>query len=465
VSNEACGRVRDHLFRLGAAGRGARPPDCIHLDNLTSTGTRATEYTNKNDWLLLNAQGTEEPKRTIPGLQIEGYFLDEPSRTTLTPGNAYGKRDKNGNKVYPYDSQFVIRFPDPEHWKGRLVITGSPGVRGQYANDIIISDHVLDKGCAFASTDKGNSGLRFYIADQAPGDALAEWHRRIKQLAEVVKEAAKEYYGHFGKELKYTYVTGNSNGGYLTRYALENDRDDLYDGGVDWQGTLFTDPDKSYSHPEDKGPNLLTFLPQALKYYPHYPLRDARNALIRAGFESDQDFLWEYYHNFYWNLVQRIYREEFDPYYIGDDADYNYAVRIDPNKNPSGKDAAEAIKGAVKRVSLTGDIKKRLITLHGTLDALFPIKKSSDRYEELVREAKKEDVDRYHRYYKIEGGTHVDSLYDSFPDKLRPILPCYKAAFDRLVDWVEGKVPPPDNQTIPKPSRGDVVNSCPELEK
>jgi hypothetical protein len=86
-----------------------------------------------------------------------------------------------------------------------------------------------------------------------------------------------------------------------------------------------------------------------------------------------------------------------------------------------------------------------------------------------------------YRYYKIEGGTHVDSLYDylgpdpiknpdyklrdKFREKLRPMLPCYKAAFDRLVEWVEEKKPPPKNQTIPKPTEGDVVNSCPELKK
>jgi hypothetical protein len=46
-----------------------------------------------------------------------------------------------------------------------------------------------------------------------------------------------------------------------------------------------------------------------------------------------------------------------------------------------------------------------------------------------------------------------------FREKLRPILPCYRAAFDRLVDWVEDGVSPPDNQTVPKPE-GDVVNSC-----
>jgi len=115
----------------------------------------------------------------------------------------------------------------------------------------------------------------------------------------------------------------------------------------------------------------------------------------------------------------------------------------------------------VKQVSLSDDIGKPLITLHGTLDALLPVTKTSDKYAELVEKAGRSGM---HRYYRIEGGTHVDALYDSFPDKLRPMLPCYRAAFDRLVEWVEEGHEPPRNHTIPKPG-GDIVNSCSELGK
>src|SRR3712207_7217118 len=52
-----------------------------------------------------------------------------------------------------------------------------------------------------------------------------------------------------------TYLAGISNGGYLVRWQLEN-RPELYDGGVDWEGPLFT-PD---------GPNLFTYLPTAVRY-------------------------------------------------------------------------------------------------------------------------------------------------------------------------------------------------------
>lgn len=474
MSNGLCDDIGTYLRGKGAVGGEARPPDCVRLKDLTTAGT-FPNHTNAFDWggfepdappsafrSRLHVRDAEKPKRKAPGLQIDGYFSDETSSTTLMPGNRFGKRKDDDSKAFSCDSQFVIRFPNPEHWEGRLVICGAPGNRGQYANDFIIGDHVLSRGCAFASTDKGNSGFRFYGADQQPGDAMAEWNRRIEQLTEVVKGAAKEYYGKHGKELKHTYITGCSNGGYLTRYALENDRDDLYDGGVDWQGPLWVDPAGPASDPLDLGPNLLTFLPWALKYYPDWrdnKSRAAHDAMVSAGFEPGSEFLWQYYYDYYWNLTQRIYREDFDPYYVGNDAEYNYADRINPQKN---EDWAQNIRDAVKRVSLTGDIKKPLITLHGTLDALLPITKTSDKYAQLVNDAGRSDM---HRYYRIEGGTHIESLYDSHPDKLRPMLPCYKAAFDRLVEWVENDTPPPGNKTIPKPEVDHIVNSCPELEQ
>jgi hypothetical protein len=37
-----------------------------------------------------------------------------------------------------------------------------------------------------------------------------------------------------------------------------------------------------------------------------------------------------------------------------------------------------------------------------------------------------------HRDYVVEAGNHVDQLYDEFPNKLRPISPCYLAAFVAL---------------------------------
>ena len=67
-----------------------------------------------------------------------------------------------------------------------------------------------------------------------------------------------------------------------------------------------------------------------------------------------------------------------------------------------------------------------------------------------------------HRYYVVEAGTHVDSLYDEFPGRLRPILPCYLAALTAFERWVEdGESPGPASPSfVPKPAGGDVVDDC-----
>ena len=407
--------------------------DC--LKDLTTAGTQDTGHTDKNDWSGLNAEGTNNPTG-VPGLQVDGYFHDE--GTTPTP---------NTNNGWLHDSQFVIRFPN--HWNGKLVITGAPGIREQYANDFIISDWVLAKGYAFASTDKGNTGTSFYDDGSAPGGSVLEWHRRVEQLTRATQDAAKKYYGQAPRR---TYITGISNGGYLTRYALEN-TPELYDGGVDWEGTLF----------RAGGPNLFTYLPVALRNYPEYEAtgdQQAHDHMITAGFEPGSEFLWDEHYVTYWDLTQRIYREEFDPGYDGAlkggvplcqpgtpncDADYVY------------KDRPQRVKDAVRKVSLTGDIGKPLLTLHGDLDALLPIRTDSDVYSDLVRD--KGHANMY-RYYVIGEGNHVDSYYDNNKDKLRPILPCHRDAFKALVGFVQRGVKPPDSGYVPKPETGDVVNEC-----
>jgi len=63
-----------------------------------------------------------------------------------------------------------------------LMVAWPPGVRGQYANGVTISDWVLGGGYACASTDKGNSGTTLYGDGEAPGDAIAEWHSRVTEL-------------------------------------------------------------------------------------------------------------------------------------------------------------------------------------------------------------------------------------------------------------------------------------------
>jgi hypothetical protein len=60
----------------------------------------------------------------------------------------------------------------------------------------------------------------------------------------------------------------------------------------------------------------------------------------------------------------------------------------------------------------------------------------------------------------IGEGNHVDSYYDSNEDKLRPILPCYRDAFEAFEAFVQRGVRLPNSGYVPKPETGDVVNYC-----
>ncbi|GGR54020.1 tannase/feruloyl esterase family alpha/beta hydrolase [Streptomyces roseolus] len=409
------------------------------LDELTTAGTVASGHTDPADWAGLTPKDLAVPSG-VPGIQIDGYFPD----TSAT----------NTNHGWQHDAQFVIRLPD--RWNGGLVVAGTPGNREQYANDRAIADGVLARGYAYAATDKGNTGLAFHRDGKAPGDAIAEWNDRVTQLTRAARAVVAQRYH---RPPARTLATGMSNGGYLVRWQLEN-HPELYDGGVDWEGILW----------RSDGPNLLDFLPKAMRAYPVYAAggagaEEARRELHAAGFPAGSEFLWPYHHKVYWDLTQRVYREELDPGFDGPveagtpyclpgtpacDADYDYAAR-----------PAE-VRQAVRKIALTGRIGKPLITLHGTLDALLPIGRDSDVYARMVREAGRGAL---HRYYRIEGGTHTDSLVDVFPDGgLRPLAPCHRTAFTALEGWLAGGTRPPASRTVARPAGQDAVtlaNECP----
>lgn len=402
------------------------------LDDLTTAGTVASGHTDPADWAGLHPPGAATPKERVPGIQIDGYFPDSSTGNTTHGWN--------------HDSQFVIRLPD--RWNGGLVVSGPPGTREQYANDFVIADWVLARGYAFAATDKGNVGVEFYRDGPAPADAMAEWNSRVTQLTVAAKATLAQRYR---EQPRRTLAAGLSNGGYLVRWQLEN-QPSLYDAGLDWEGVLWR-PD---------GPNLVTFLPPAMRGYQRYAAGDqarGREEVIAAGFPAETEFLWPTYHQFYWDFTQRIFREELDPSYDGDlaagiplcasgtpncDADYNYFTR-----------PAE-VRDAVQRISLTGRIGKPMITLHGTVDTLVPIGLDSDTYRAMIESVGKGDI---HRYYRIAGGGHVDGQYGQFPDRLRPILPCFHAGLIALEQWLAGVQPPP-NATLPRPTSGDLANDC-----
>lgn len=377
------------------------------LDELTTAGTVASGHTVTADWTGLTQASLPQPSG-VPGIQIDGYFPD----TSTT----------NANHGWNHDAQFVLRLPD--RWNGGLVVSGSPGNRRQYANDRAIADFVLSKGYAFAATDKGNTGATFYKDGRHPGDAVAEWNTRVTQLTIAAKAVVAQRYGHLPRR---TLAAGISNGGYLVRWQLEN-RAWLYDGGIDWEGTLW----------RTNGPNLFDFLPPAMRNYGAYAAGDeqAHQAMLAAGYAPGSEFLWAYHNQVYWDATQRTYREEFDPTFDGTlDAGIPYCASGTPNCDADYVYASRpaSVKRAVQRVALTGRIGKPLITLQGTLDTLLPITRTGDVYAAMVRGAGRSYL---HRYHRVVNGNHTDGLVDAYPDRLVPLAPEFQKAVTELAHWL-----------------------------
>ena len=199
---------------------GAERQELACLDDLTTAGTQTNGPHRPQ---RLGGRCTPAARATrpaCPGLQVDGYFPDTSTTNTharLEPRRAV--RDPAARTTGTASSS----------------ITGAPGVRKQYANDFVISDWVLARGYAFASTDKGNTGTQLLPRRRGA-------RRRDRRVAPARDRADAR--GQGGRRAAATaappartYMTGISNGGYLTRWQLEN-RPDLYDGGVDWEGTL-----------------------------------------------------------------------------------------------------------------------------------------------------------------------------------------------------------------------------------
>jgi fermentation-respiration switch protein FrsA (DUF1100 family) len=187
--------------------------------------------------------------------------------------------------------------------------------------------------------------------------------------------------------------------------------------------------------------------------------------MYAAGFAQGSEKLWPFHKDFYWSLTQKIYRAEFDPEYDpacpGDTAlgaDLFLPCERDARYDTWFDDpASQPVHDALARVSLTGRIERPLLTLHGTLDTLLPIGTDSDVYAEMIGDQDRDDL---HRYYRIVGGNHVDSLMDKDPEHLRPMLPCFRTAFDALTAWVQDGKEPPASATVPRPAGNGATDSA-----
>jgi hypothetical protein len=384
--------------------------------------------------------------QTVPGLQLNARIASDPA------GQA----------------RFLLRLPND--WNGRLVIAGASGTRSEFNGDFAWSDYVVQQGYAYASQNKGvlnlqlstaadplscrlnpTSGVFVHFFDNDPGQPFTRWAEFMIKAAQLAREGVKAGYG---RSPRFTYAVGTSNGGYQVRRAVET-APELFDGGVDWEGTFV----------DQHAPNILTDLPPAILNFPDYvtsgfnAASTAAKNIRGAGYPPDITTgtlsLWQSYSNAFWEVTQCQWQKRLDPAYDtygSGTGTYNYVSRL----------SFSDVGAQFAAFATTGKIRRPLVTVAGTMDALLPIDHHARAYARKVASASKQkrddderddgrrDDDRpAYRLYEIQNGNHIETFQVAFP-QLELIEPHAQRAFDLLVNQVERDVPLPPDQCVPR---------------
>jgi hypothetical protein len=383
----------------------------------------------------------------VPGVQIEARVAEDPL------GQA----------------RLLLRLPD--NWNGRLVVAGAAGTRSEFNGDFAWSDYVVQKGFAYVSQNKGALNFRLsdgtdsvacrlspsvpnllHFYDDDPGMLFTRW---AKFMADAARLGSAGVQFHYGRQAQYTYAVGTSNGGYQVRRAVES-YPELFDGGVDWEGT--------FVHGEM--PNLLTTLPPAILNFPDYaaagyaPNSTAANNIRAAGYPPDLTIildgkttsLWGLNYLQYWEVTMCQWQKRLDPAYGTYSTGLGNYVYV-------SRESVSNVAENLADFRTTGRIRRPLITVAGTMDALLPIDTNARAYERTVTAAAREDGNKApaYRLYEVQNGNHIDSLKVTFP-QLELIEPHAQHAFDLLVAAVENHAELPPSQCI---VRGGAIDKQP----
>ncbi|NNG01262.1 MAG: tannase/feruloyl esterase family alpha/beta hydrolase [Desulfobacteraceae bacterium] len=406
----------------------------------------------------------------------------------------------------------------PDHWNGKLVVCGTPGLRNEYANEAMLVPWLLADGYAVVSGNKGlDGGMATMLSGTHPS---RHWGRMMHDMARWAKHRLIRATHRWVHRV---YAVGLSNGGYQVRRALEIDNDHprrhrMFHGGLDWSGTYFadrktldTDRDGEVSMEEYAAadtlvkhmdtatlnmgwaysPDTLT-TPAQYEQYPRYP--SVRPVMQDVGFNDNSDIFWGFYNTNYdayknvpgyehWkgvgyqNLISYVYRAEL----LGDDAVESavYSCFADPGQPDlrpplydwleyavDGGWTDEGVASALANAN-TAKFRVPMITIVGDSDGLLAMNAHSIAYRRAIEKNGKR---RLHRLYVIENGPHVDAHadglvdfnFDGIPgnegaaDELTPMQAYAQRAFMYLEDWVEHRILPPAGKTVPTDPVNDI---------
>ena len=347
--------------------------------------------------------------------------------------------------------RFLLRLP--KEWNGKLVVAGAAGTRSEFNGDLVISDYVLQKGYAYASQNKGtmnykpadNSNLSVScplhpVADAVAGSeanpllyfALLDDENSLIGVGRADQSGCSDRQGTYRSALRTQTVSYLCHGG-IERWLpsaqshRRSPRDLRRRRRV---GSGFVATKRSELHWRVTGwpEKFLWYRAKGLD-----PNSDEAKAIQAAHFPPDLvengTSLWTLNCSQLWELTECLYVRKLDPDYnkrfpgLAAFADYNYVTR------------PESVRENIEKFANNGVVRKPLISVHGTLDALIPLKGHARRYKAMV-EAK--GYGQNYRLYEIQNGNHIDRLKGDKDKQQLPnlelIQPHAQKAFDLLED-------------------------------
>ena len=343
--------------------------------------------------------------------------------------------------VIPDDAKFQLALPD--NWNGKLAVY-SRGFSGTELSTGAFKTTALEKGYAFAASDEGWN--RLTIAKE-PEDSYYESRQRIRELTLYAKQVVTAQYK---KAPSRTLMMGGSNGGHHTKWMVES-YPDLYDGGIAGYGfnsqvsqwgsiaTVLRNYDviapriddiiaRRRSDPEwdpwraPLTPPLSAEQLQALRQIYGIPAKLKNGHAFDVGRRAGSEAVWKSSDagllGYLRDSMPR-FDETFNP--EGGPLTDDELKLWDPSKSP------KHVQEELRKLDLTGNLKRPIIIMHGTFDAIVS-PGESEGYQRLVdRRLGAGSAEKVLAVYFIPGMGHGGPEYDAL----------IGAQLDALERWID----------------------------
>jgi len=348
--------------------------------------------------------------------------------------------------VIPDDAKFQLALP--HNWNGRLVVF-SRGFSGTELTPGQFKTTALEKGYAFAASDEGWN--RHTIAS-SPEDRYYESRQRIRELTLYAHQVLV---AHYKRKASRTLMMGASNGGHHTKWLVES-YPDLYDGGIAGYGfnsqvsqwgsiaTVLRHYDVIAPRIDDiiarrnaepawdpartpLAPPLTTEQLTALQRIYSVPAVMANGVTFDVGRWPGSEAQWK---SNYDALVS----------YLRDSM-----PRLDHSFNPNGGTLTDeelrlweperspmAVKKELRRLDLSGNLKRPVIVMHGTADAVVSPGESKGYRAMVERRVGKAGAEEVLAVYYIPGMGHGGAEYND-------LIGSQLDALERWIDYRQSR--------------------------